>query len=128
MQGLSWLASLVLVSGTWAGTTMPPAPIPDGTVMTLSSCPVPLYECVKYRAERNIHPCAVEMVVAVPNPCKDPCNACQPDCVFVKICVPPCECYETKCKRSGRRLVYDFGKYSVSLTTVRDTIVVAYSD
>jgi hypothetical protein len=127
MKSLAMVASAVLALATMAGAAqMPPAPIPD-TVIVTDSAPATLFECVKYRDLKNVHPCAVEKIVAVPDPCKDPC-ACGPQCVFVRVCVPPCDCYETKCRRNGNKIIMDFGKYEVEITSARGQVVVDYDD
>ena len=120
-------SAVLALAGLVQAAQMPPAPIPEGTVIT-GAAPASLYCNVRYKDLRNIHPCAVEKIVAVPNPCPDPCNACGQDCVFIKICVPPCDCYETKCKRSGRKITYDFGSYEVEITSSRGVITVDYDD
>lgn len=128
MKLTTMVCSAVLALAGWAqAAQMPPAPIPEGTVIT-GAAPVGLYCNVRYKDLKNIHPCAVEKIVAVPNPCPDPCSCCSQDCVFIKICVPPCDCYETKCKKSGRKITYDFGDYEVEISAVRGTIVVDYDD
>lgn len=134
MRMLSWMSVALLAVTTQMGASqMPPAPepslmpSPEGTVVMSTSAPVTLWECVKYKDLRNIHPCAVEKIVAVPHPCPDPC-VCGQQCVYVRVCVPPCDCYETKCKRNGRKLVMDFGKYKVEITSARGEVVVDYDD
>jgi hypothetical protein len=127
MKSLAMLASAVLALATTAGAAqMPPAPIPDA-VMVVDSAPIELYCNVRYKDLRNIHPCAVEKIVAVPDPCPDPC-ACGPQCVYVKVCVPPCDCYETKCRRNGKKIIMDFGKYKVEITSIRGQVIVDYDD
>jgi hypothetical protein len=123
------LASVVLaLASSVEAAQIPPAPIPEGTVMAMGAAPISLYECVRYKDLRNIHPCAVEKIVSIKNPCYDPCDACSQPCVFVKICVPPCECYDTKCRRNGKTLVYDFGDYEVAVRVIGDHVVVDYDD
>jgi hypothetical protein len=127
MKSVVMLSSAVLMLANLTGAAqMPPAPIPD-TVIVTDSAPATLFECVRYKDLRNIHPCAVEKIVAVPDPCKDACS-CGTRCVFVKVCVPPCDCYETKCKRNGNKIVMDFGKYEVEITSARGQVVVDYDD
>ncbi len=102
-----------------------PTPVPDAVsspVVVSPSAAVPLYTNVKYRDERNIAPCAVPTIVMVP----DPCNDC--GCVAVQICVPPCETPCVKTKRCGHKVVYDYGKYSVEITSARGKVVVDYDD
>lgn len=112
------------------------APVPAettveaGTVLC-DACDNPgveLYECVRVVRERNIHPCAVPKIVAVPNPCYDPCNVCcpQPKCVFVQICVPPCGCEQVCCAKHGDGLVYSYGGCAVRVVTRGERIIVTY--
>jgi hypothetical protein len=89
----------------------------------------PLYDNVKYRDLRNIHPCAVEKIVSVPDPCQDPCDPCSKKCVSVKICVPPCDCPEkVKVTRNGNKIRYDYGQYAVDITSTRRGVIVDYDD
>jgi len=123
------------IQSTGADTYLPPSP-DDGTVVAtqpipVAECAVPLYRRVKYRDERKIAPCAVPMVVMVPDPCwcDDPCDPCdKPACVAVQICVPPCsECPpKVTCRRGGACVRYDFGKYAVDIRSHRGVVVVDY--
>lgn len=127
MKSLAMVASAVLALATMAGAAqMPPAPIPD-TVIVTDSAPIGLFHCVRYKDLKNVHPCAVEKIVSVPDPCRDAC-ACGTQCVYVKVCVPPCDCYETKCRRNGNKIIMDFGKYEVEITSARGQVVVDYDD
>lgn len=136
MKLLAWMSAAVLaLTMSAAEAQMPPAPeplapMPEGTIVHSVSEPITLFECVKYKDQRNIHPCAVEKIIAVADPCKcnDPCNCCGPKCVYVKVCVPPCDCYETKCKRNGNKLIMDFGKYQVEVLSARGQVIVDYDD
>lgn len=90
---------------------------------------VELYHCVEYEDLDNVHPCAVPKIVSVkdPNACYDPCTCCEPGCVFVKICVPPCGCPKVKVKRHGRKVKYDYGDYRVEVESHSDgTVEVDY--
>ncbi len=80
-----------------------------------------LYPHVKYHDLKDVHPCAVVVIVAVPNPCRE-CG-----CVYVKICVPP-NC-RPKISRKGNEIEYDYGNgYEVEIKW-RDGIVhVDYDD
>lgn len=108
-------------------------PIPEAGVPA-EAIPVPmcnsceLFDCVRYKNCGKIAPCAVPMIVGINDPCackKDCC--CKPACVYVKICVPPCcDCPTVKIKKCGDKLVYDFGKYEVELTSKKGEVVVAY--
>lgn len=115
-----------------------PGPVEGGIIVTSDLMPAkeccdPLYKCVKYRGECKMHPCAVPMVVMVKDPCwrKDRCDPCDtPDCVAVKICVPPCSVCPPKvtCRRNSGFVRYDFGKYAVTLRSHRNgTVTVDYS-
>ncbi len=126
----------------------PPAPVPAGEEAKLVPAPgpvVPLYECVRYKDLHEMHPCAVPKVVSVRAPscgdrcsrhrrrtcrCGRPvaCSCCQPKCVNVKICVPPCGCERVKVSRDGRRVRYDYGKYAVDIRVKRGYIEVDYQD
>jgi len=124
-------SALLALTAAVGAAQVPPAPIPEtGTAVVLpAEAPVTLFECVKYKDQRNIAPCAVPMIVSVPDPCASPCDcACGPRCVYVKICVPPCGCAEVKYKRHGEKLVYDFGKYEVEITSRKGVVVVDYDD
>ncbi len=135
MKMFAWMSAAVMALSAVAGAAqMPPAPepsllpMPEHTVVMSTSAPLELFQCVRYKDLKNIHPCAVEKIVAVPDPCPDPCNPCAQNCVYVSVCVPPCDCYETKCKRNGKKLVMDFGKYKVEITSVRGQVIVDYDD
>lgn len=129
MKFMSLACAILLASAAAHGQGMPPAPapIPEGAIVHAAT-PVSLYHNVRYKDLRNIHPCAVEKIVAVPDPCPNPCNACAPSCVYVRICVPPCDCYETKCSKHGNKIKYDFGKYEVEITSGRGVVTVDYDD
>jgi hypothetical protein len=89
---------------------------------------VPLYPNVRYKQTRNAHPCATPLVVAV----KDPrCGRCGPsECLYVKICVPPCDApCRVVANRDGSRVRYDWGKYAVTVQARRNGVVyVDYDD
>lgn len=114
------------VSGSlMPGSLMPGSPVPDSEPLPLfAGCE--LFDCVRYKNPRKVAPCAVEMIVAVRTPCgckKDPCKPC----VNVKICVPPCNtCPKVKIRKQGDKVIYDYGKYAVELTSKRGEVVVAY--
>ncbi|MBX3444345.1 MAG: hypothetical protein KF774_18225 [Planctomyces sp.] len=80
-----------------------------------------LYTNVKVRGERKTHPCAVPVVVSAPDPCNPCCTVC------VEVCVPPCAVADVRCRRNGQKVIYDFGKYEVSLTARKDFVLVSYS-
>lgn len=112
----------------------PPAPVgvppaPGGAPMAVSAAPITLFPCVKVEDRHNIHPCAVPKIVSIVDPCYKPCGCCSvPKCVYVKICVPPCGCERIKCSKDGRKVKYDYGKYSVELTSKNGKIYVDYDD
>lgn len=104
-------------------------PVPDGTVIPyeqvfVSPLPaLPLYDKVKVRQTRNIHPHAVPKLVAVKDPCFDG------GCVYIEVCVPPCGREEVCCLRWRDGIRLDYGKYSVDIvTTRRGLVVVDYND
>lgn len=101
-----------------------PAPAPSGYVVT--GAPVEIYQNVKYRAARNIAPCAVPTVIQVPDPCNK--DACCKTCVNVQVCVPPCDPLKVRVTRDGRNVRYDFGKYAVSVRSIGNHVVVHYED
>lgn len=121
-------------------SALPPSPTPveaapiamDSTPIPMDSSPpsvpmsgdmVQLYDCVKYEDLDNVHPCAVTKVVAVADPCQDPCDCCGPRCVYVQICVPPCGCPEIKTSHGGRHVKYDYGKYEVEIKSKKGGVV-----
>ncbi len=89
---------------------------------------VPLHTKVKYKQTRNIHPCAQELVVAIKDPCADKC--CPNQCLYVKICVPPCEAPCRVAVSPGwQHHALRLGKYAVDVTARRNGIVyVDYDD
>jgi len=116
---------------------VPPQPMPEGVSSTTTMEPVPmaansapLFECVKYRHLHEVHPCAVEMIVSIKDPCAcdDPCSCCEPKCVNVRVCAPPCGCPEIKCNKDGSRVKYDYGKYAFEVVSRRGTVTVTYDD
>lgn len=87
--------------------------------------PVPvieLYQNVRVRDARNVHPCAVKKIVSVPDPCDKCCRVC------IEICVPPCENETVRCFRNGNRIRFCYGQYSVDVTSRRHDVVVNYND
>lgn len=86
----------------------------------------PLFTNVKYVSKRKMHPCAVKKIVRVNDPCACK-TGCGPQCVFIEICVPPCDCDEDViCRRGGDRTRYDYGKYKVDIRIRKGFIVVDY--
>ncbi|MDA0833000.1 MAG: hypothetical protein O3A29_06935 [Planctomycetota bacterium] len=108
-------------------------PIPDPYMPAdpgmASGAAVPLYHNVQYKDVCRISPCSVPKIVAVRDPCwrKDRCDRCaQPPCVYVQICVPNCGCERVRCSLDGKRVVYDYGKYSVSVWSRGGRVIVNY--
>jgi hypothetical protein len=89
---------------------------------------IELYPCVKYKDCHNAHPCGVTEIVKIVDPCYDPCSCCEPSCVYVAICVPPCGCRRIKVRDHGRKITYDYGKYEVEIKSKRGVVVVDYDD
>ncbi|MEX0716341.1 MAG: hypothetical protein WD066_07140 [Planctomycetaceae bacterium] len=114
------------------GQPVPGQPLPYGPsgsygpVEPYPSEGMPLYQNVRYEDLRNVHPCAVQTVVMVPDPCADPC--CGARCVPVQICVPPYACEEVKVSRGGDKIKYDYGKYQVEIRVKKRYIEVDYDD
>jgi len=126
-------ANLFQVSHTVYG---PPPPAPGEGAAHVALKPIPaeapqsivLFDCVRYKDLRNVHPCAVPKIVAVQDPCYDARSCCGPKCVYVKICVPPCGCECIKVSRKGAKVTYDYGKYRVEITSRRGVVTVDYDD
>jgi hypothetical protein len=105
-------------------------PITSGTIITqpcivcdAAMAPMfPLYPKVRVIQPRNIAPCAVPKIVAVPDPCHPGA------CVFISICVPPGTCENVYTQAHADRVVFDYGKYAVKVTNRRGTLVVNYDD
>lgn len=90
------------------------------------SCSEPLFTKVKVVDRREMHPCAVKKIIRVNSPCPDA-GCCGPQCVFIEVCAPPCECEEDiRCRRNGDRLSYDYGKYGFDIRVKKGFIVVDY--
>lgn len=90
------------------------------------SCAEPLFDKVKVVDKREMHPCAVKKIIRVNSPCPDA-GCCGPQCVFIEVCAPPCECNEDiRCRRNGDRLSYDYGKYGFDIRVKKGFIVVDY--
>ncbi len=79
---------------------------------------IPLYPRVRVEDPRRIHPLAVTKIVAVPDP------TCDHGCVFIKICVPPCECENVICRRGKIR--FDYGRFAVEVSQRRGVIHIDY--
>lgn len=106
------------------------APMPPGAEFSPTLVPVPaegsavslLYPNVKYKDLKNIAPCAVPVIVAVPHPCKPCC------CAYVQICVPPHCRPRVECKHHGHEIEYRYGNYEVEIKLKNGMIVVDYDD
>jgi len=103
-------------------------PVGQLPVVTMSN-PV-IFSCVKYRSTRNIAPCAVPIIVQVPDPCtpRDRCCCTVRPCVNVEICVPACGCPNVCVTRNGNKTRYDYGKYAVNVISHNGRVVVDYDD
>ncbi|MFN0198171.1 MAG: hypothetical protein ACKVT0_15605 [Planctomycetaceae bacterium] len=107
-------------------------PLPDAAMMPADpgmAGAMPLYHNVCYKDVCRMSPCSVPKIVAVRDPCwkKDRCNKCEvAPCVYVQICVPSCGCERVRCSRDGKHVVYDYGKYSVSVTARNGKVFVNY--
>lgn len=151
MKSLSVVASMLcgLVLGQANGQEAAPAPTPvpeHGTIV--EAAPEALFEHVKYKDLHEMAPCAVPRIIAVNDPCDEPCDCCEKSCgckkscgcektccacekkvVFIQICVPECSCEEEViCRRDGDRVRYDFGKYAVDVRVKKGHIEVDYQD
>lgn len=93
-------------------------------------CPVPLFARVRVRDRDNIHPRAVDIVVAVkdPNACSHACTCCTNRTVFVPLCVPPCPLEKVKVSRDGTRMELDYGDYEIDITSRNGLVTVDYDD
>lgn len=113
---------------------VPPAPAAEGSTPDAAYAPLPeaqpiqLYHCVKYKDLDEMHPCAVPKIIAVQDPCPNPCSCCGPQCVYIQICVPPCGCEDVRSRRHGTRVRYDYGKYAVDVRVKDGYIEVDYQD
>lgn len=88
-----------------------------------------LYTHVKYEDLDNVHPRAIKKIVAVKDP-RTPCVPCaEPSCVYIEICVPPCDRFKFEVKRKDHSKVeYDYGDYEVEITSKRGVVYVDYDD
>jgi len=113
---------------------VPPAPAAEGTTPDTAYMPVPeaqpiqLYQCVKYKDLDEMAPCAVPKIIAVQDPCPNPCSCCGPQCVYIQICVPACGCEQVSSRKHGTRVRYDYGKYAVDVRVKNGYIEVDYQD
>lgn len=106
--------------------------IPNGDPVVISpgtpimGQPLELFPDVRYRATRNISPCAVPTIIQVADPCNK--DRCCRTCVNIQVCVPPCDPCNVKVTRDGGKVRYDYGKYAVVARTVGNHVVVHYED
>jgi len=118
-------------------STVPASPIPETQysgpanqlpVVTVGA--VELFQCVKYRDSRKIAPCAVPVIVQVPDPCtpKDRCCCTPRPCVNVEICVPNCGCPTVCVTRCGNKTRYDYGKYAIDIVSRNGRVIVDYDN
>lgn len=142
LMKLAALSLAIVVAGPVSAVDLTPIPAAPGTILPapqphivadgpvyVDAAPEPLFECVKYVDKHEMHPCAVPKIIRVNNPClgKHDCNSCcEPPCVYIQICVPPCGCEEVKCKKQGDKVRYDYGKYAVDVRVKKGFIVVDY--
>ena len=99
---------------------------------------VALFDHVKYKDHDEIAPCAVPKIIQVKDPCAcdsecdsacdSACDCCEPKCVSIKICVPPCGCEHIKVSCDGDRIKYDYGEYAVDVRIKKGYIEVDYQD
>jgi hypothetical protein len=103
---------------------------PAGQLPVVTAPQPELFPCVRYIAERNIAPCAVPVVVQVPDPCvpRDRCCCTPRPCVNVEICVPSCGCPNVCVTRNGNKTRFDYGKYAVNVYSLNGKILVSYKD
>lgn len=102
---------------------------PVGQLPVVTMAPeMTLFPNVRYRATRNMSPCAVPIVVQVPDPCTPRNSCCPRPCVNVEICVPSCGCPQVCVTRRGNKTTYDYGKYAVNVISLNGRIVVDYDD
>jgi hypothetical protein len=90
---------------------------------------MPLFTRVKYKDNpKNVHPCAVPIVVQVLDPCtpKKGGSCCGPQYVYVQICVPPNECPDIKVSKNGRKVKYKFDGYQVEVESKDGYVQVDY--
>jgi hypothetical protein len=105
-------------------------PVPGSQPVVAQGNVITLYPNVRYKDECRMAPCAVPQIVFVKDPClSGPRNrCCEPRCVAVQICVPPCSTCPPKvvCRRGGEYVRYDFGKYAVEIRSRRGCVIVDY--
>lgn len=103
---------------------------PVGQLPVVTAPAPELFQCVRYRDQRNIAPCAVPVIVQVPDPCapRDRCGCTVRPCVNVQICVPASGCPTVCVTRNGNKTRYDYGKYAVDVISLNGRIIVDYDD
>ena len=134
MKNVLAMALTLMIGGTAFGLDHHLEPVPEA-----SDGAVELFQCVKYKDLDEMAPCAVPKIIQVLDPCacKDACNCCEPQCVYIQICVPPpceckckCECEgeRVKVRKNGTRINYDYGEYEVDVRVKDGYIEVDYQD
>lgn len=107
-----------------------PGPIVSGPVISGPvGPPIELFPNVRYKDVRRIAPCSNPIIVQVKDPCATRCGTCEPQCVAVQICVPPCECPpRITTSRDGCKVTYNYGKYKVHVLSCprKGEVVVNY--
>lgn len=101
---------------------------PPSQMPVVAASSAELFPYVRVRSPRNIAPCAVPIVVQVPDPCAPRNGCCPRPCVNVEICVPACGCPRVCVTRNGNKTRYDYGKYAVNVISLNGRIIVDYDD
>lgn len=125
MKNILGICLTLAFSATAFGLDHHLEPVPEPTDEA-----VELFACVKYKDLHEIAPCAVPKIISVKDPCacEDTCDCCDPKCVYISICVPPCECECVKVRKDGDRVKYDYGEYEVDVRVKEGYIEVDYQD
>jgi hypothetical protein len=128
-------SSLVPMPAPLSSVPSPITPVPDPAYSSASGGPIigqpvelfsDVFSDVRFRAVRNISPDAVPTIIQVADPCNKT-NCCK-NCVYIQVCMPPCDPKCVKVSRDGDAVRYDYGKYAVVARSVGDHIVVRYHD
>jgi hypothetical protein len=81
---------------------------------------VELYPHVRVKDPGRAHPLAVKTLIEVPDP-RRLCPA-----VLVEVCLPPCDLRRYRQSLRGDRIVYDFGRHEVVITSRRGVVTIDY--